>query len=88
VKSCDESGNCVECGGALLDGGKFVLTSSTCAEGDVSVMINGELIKTRKTILHQGSDAALVKISGTDQSGICLPPSGKYYLLCLENSSY
>jgi hypothetical protein len=85
INVCDNSKkNCHVCGGALLDGGEFVLTSRTCVESGEKIRINidGEEVKGRRKILGNDHDTALIKLSHRPiASGICLPPAG----YCIDN---
>ena len=82
VRSCRDQGSvrkCSECGGALLEGGDYVLTDLACVDDnvDVSVMINGEREKVRRVINNEAAGVALLKLKETTEvAGLCYPPAG------------
>ena len=87
VRSCRDQGSvrkCSECGGALLEGGNYVLTDLSCVDDnvDVSVLINGERKKVRRVINNEAAGVALLKLKETSEiEGLCYPPAG----FCLDD---
>ena len=88
VQACTENGdgknrNCNECGGTLLDGGEYVVTSSDCvSDGIIRVIVNGERQNVRRVINHGAANVALLKLKDPlDSNTICFPPKG----FCVDN---
>lgn len=88
MQACTENGdgknrNCNECGGTLLEGGEYVVTSSDCvSDGIIRVIVNGEKKNVRRVINHGAANISLLKLKeNLDINAICFPPKG----FCVDN---